>query len=84
MFTSASGAPDECLRMVTVKNITIKTRDRWQYVGSDGSAHLAHTVISVTGNEVVTWSDSRPGECGWSWMGPGVEFIKNFVRVPIK
>lgn len=71
---------------VNVKNITIKNGDRWTYVGGDGTPHIVHTVISVMGREVVTWTDpvvkSLFAEtAGFSWLGPGEEFIKNFVRV---
>lgn len=70
-------------------NIVLKQGTRWQYAGPGDGKGQVHTVTLVlnSGNpknpEIITWSDFSPdlSEGGMSWLGPYVDFIKQFKPV---
>lgn len=58
----------------------------WTYHGPD-APWLQHTVVEVSADGVVTWSEPvkdntlmDQGVAGYSWMGSTAEFLANFTQ----
>jgi hypothetical protein len=64
-------------------NIPPAKGTRWIYIGPGEGRRVAHTVIEVDREHVITWSDTPPAEHvgGWSWMGESKEFLRCFTPI---
>ncbi len=61
--------------------MSIKPKSKWVYVGGSDGYGLVHTVISISGIKIITWSDADQGsetDEGYSWSGAKEDFLELF------